>query len=231
MNLTALTCTGDRLEAFALCRQWMARQTAPPAQWLVVDDGESAMPAPAGADYVYCPELRNRKTSLNNKVRMALEQGLVKGDVLAFFEDDDWYAANYLETIAQRMAEAEVLGEGRAIYYNVRHRRWFDNGNECHASLCQTAISRTCFAAVEDMLTKDNISQLDAQIWARPFRSIVFNPGTGVHNCIGIKGMSGRPGFVQCFHEDKCGLFDPSMAKLNELIGPDCELYAKYYAP
>ena len=38
-KITVITCTGDRPEAFKLCRTWMSRQTRKPDQWIVVDDG------------------------------------------------------------------------------------------------------------------------------------------------------------------------------------------------
>jgi len=38
--ITAITPTGDRPLALALCQQWMDAQTVRPDQWIVVDDGK-----------------------------------------------------------------------------------------------------------------------------------------------------------------------------------------------
>ena len=231
MNITAFTATGDRPEAFELCKAWMNRQTVKPYQWIIVDDGVSPSVPPLGVDYLYREEFRDRRTSLNKKVQFILEHDLVKGDALAFIEDDDWYAPTYLEGVAAKMGGADVFGEGRAIYYNVRNRHWFDNQNEAHASLCQTAVSRDFLPMIRELLGLDIVTQLDAQVWPKSTHGLVTNPLDGPHNCIGMKGMPGRIGMVYCFHEDVFGAPDPDLTKLRELIGDDAELYAQFFKP
>lgn len=40
-DLTLLTATGERQEAFDLCQRWMQRQTFEGSvRWVIVDDGE-----------------------------------------------------------------------------------------------------------------------------------------------------------------------------------------------
>ena len=41
MELTILTCTGDRPEQFRHCEVYVARQTLQATRWIVVDDGRT----------------------------------------------------------------------------------------------------------------------------------------------------------------------------------------------
>jgi hypothetical protein len=229
MKITALTLTGDRPEAFALCQKWMERQTRQPDQWIVMDDGAIPAVLTSRPEYVYCPELAGA-ASLPRKVAKAMDENLIKGDVLTFFEDDDYYYPDFFELIAQKMERADVYGEGWAIYYNVRTRHWFDNGNYCHASLCQTAIAKEFFPVLLE-LARDPHFQLDGRLWPKAQRPKVFDPRKGARSCIGIKSMPGRPGYMTIWHQNVFGAFDPDLSALRRLIGSDADCYAPFYQP
>ncbi|WP_270994119.1 hypothetical protein, partial [Listeria seeligeri] len=42
---------------------------------------------------------------------------------LVIIEDDDWYAPDWLTTVAAELEHTELVGEHRARYYNVAQRR------------------------------------------------------------------------------------------------------------
>ena len=51
-TITLITPTGDRPLAFALCQNWMRKQTVLPFQWVVVDDGKIPMKPYVPMEYV-----------------------------------------------------------------------------------------------------------------------------------------------------------------------------------
>ncbi len=236
MNLSVVTCTGDRPEAFALCERWMARQTLQPIQWLILDDGTSPIfSRHPKQEHIYCPEFLGPE-SLVKKIHYAIEQNLIKGDAVVFFEDDDWYAPNYLEVMHARLHERDLVGEGKAIYYNVEGRWWAPHSNMKHASLCQTAVRRSLFPVLLDQCKRDTNAFIDCRFWADP-RAVskkVFDP-EDKPLCVGIKSMPGRRGYGVGHTINRTGKHnrptnpDPSLAKLFELIGRDAEIYLPYH--
>lgn len=236
MNLSVITPTGDRPEAFALCERWMSRQTLQPIQWIVLDDGTIPTKCNLKQEYIYCPEFLGQE-SLVRKIHYAIEQNIIKGDAIVFFEDDDWYAPNYLELINARLHERDLVGEGKALYYNVEERWWAPHSNMKHASLCQTALRRSLFPILLDQCKKDTNAFIDCRFWADPrvVSKKVFDPIDNKPSCVGIKSMPGRRGYGVGHIINRVGKHnrptnpDPTLAKLTELIGRDAEVYISYY--
>lgn len=239
MNLTLVTATGDRPEAFALCEKYMDRQTRKDAicQWIVLDDGDVPTNCTKGQDLARNIEWKGFN-SLANKVRYLLEGRMTQGDVLVFIEDDDWYHPEYLATVIKRMEEGhDLIGEGDALYYNVEMRWWCTHNNKEHASLCQTAIRKTMLPHLLKHVIDDPNPFIDSRIWQwNTIKKKVFMPDPKIgRTCIGIKSMPGRKGYGVGHTANRTGRHaqrpvndDQSLVKLQELIGNDAEVYAQY---
>lgn len=228
MKLTTITCTGDRPEAFALCEKYLAAQTLQPAQMLVIDDGEVPIVCTLGQQYVYVPHLRG-KGSMVQKLRMALLSNMITGDALVFWEDDDGYNPKWLEWCADKLTQFDLVGEGRAIYYNVQKRWWFDHANMQHASLCATALNRSLFPSLlRETLNPEPF--IDSRIWRYPVKKRVFD---NAHRLVvGIKGMPGRGGYGGGHKpHDPSERADKDLAFLRKIMGDAADNYAPFYQP
>ena len=139
MTITCLTAACHRPEAWALSEGYMKAQTRKPDQWIVLDGGDQPSVCTMGQEYHYWKELTGQP-AMATKIRRAIENNLIKGDILVIWENDDFYAPNYLEWCVSKLTSFDLIGEGRNLYYNVQHRWWFDHGNMSHASLCATAM-------------------------------------------------------------------------------------------
>ena len=92
---TIITPTGDRPITFALCCQYVQRQTVPPTEWIVVDDGKEPMSVPS-LPWIKYVRRQNRefpKHSLTKQMVKALQY--VTTDRVVIIEDDDWYSPDY----------------------------------------------------------------------------------------------------------------------------------------
>ena len=230
-GLTVVTCTGDRPEAFALAEKYMARQTVKPAQWLVLDDGTKPLLGDLHKYYYYLPNFAG-PGSMIRKLKYILDNNLVLGSGLVFWEDDDWYAPTWLAMITEALKTGDVVGEGRAVYYNVHGRWWHDHGNMGHASLCETAVSRKFFPILQRLVDLSIDPYLDNRIWRHPgIKQTLVDPTTDGRTrlSIGIKGMPGRKGYGTGHNAiDRGGKRDPGLKKLTEFIGSDADLYAGF---
>ena len=229
-TLTVVTCTGDRPEAFALAEKYVKRQTTQPLQWLVLDDGKIPTKCTMDQEYIYNAKWIGRN-SMISKLLHAVSTGIIRGDALVFWEDDDWYAPTWLETLAGQLKTADVVGEGRAIYYNVRNRWWYGHENIDHASLCETAVSKKFFPVLMRLLNQSVDPYVDGRIWAQPkFSHSLIDPNTlKVRRSLGIKAMPGRPGYGSGHGKrDKHSQADPQCIKLRELIGQDADTYLPF---
>lgn len=232
MRLSVLTATCDRPEAVSLCLLYVGRQTVKAHEHIVIDDGVNPVPV-TGVRYFYKPEFRG-KGSMAKKVRWALENNIITGDALVFAEDDDWLSPEWLATCARELARADLVGEGRNLYYNVRNRWWFDHGNMSHASLCATALTRAAFPALLKEIKNNDDPFIDSRLWKnfRGRKTLIDPQRTHRRLTIGIKAMPGLKGYGSGHDVDSgWAIRDPSLTRLRALIGPDAENYAKFHEP
>ena len=230
MNLTVVTPTGARPEAFKLCERWMARQTLQPHQWIVMDDETPQTVCTMGQEYIFCPQFKGRM-SLLNKISFLISSGKVTGDGLVFIEDDDWVTPTWLQFCSEQLEHFDMIGEGISTYYNVRHRFWIQYQNMRHSSLCSTAIRTELLPEVLKLCdtTTNKDPFLDQRIWIDgggiKCRKKIFHPDKR-RDVVGIKGMPGRPGYNVGHGKNEQGaVFDRSLAKLYSLIGKDADYY------
>ena len=125
--LYVITPTGDRPDAFALCIDYMNRQTRKPDMWLIVDDGRSdavaaLLPRVKIPYRVIALPAREEDTLLRN-LSAALSQ--VPDDAaVCVVEDDDWYPAHYLETVYGLLGRADFVSTKECRYYHVNTRQY-----------------------------------------------------------------------------------------------------------
>lgn len=161
--ITAITPTGNREEAFTLCRKWMSSQTIPIDQWIVVDDGSIPLPEDLrkGVDYIR----REPKQGEGHTLILNLKEALpfIKGDKILIIEDDDWYGPDYVRTMSQYLSKYSLVGEGHARYYLVPTLQYRRIPNTKHASLCQTGFRKELLPIFEQCFPGN--PYLDARFW------------------------------------------------------------------
>lgn len=224
--LTLLTATGARPAAWALCERWMAQQDyAGPVRWIIVDDGPEPQPVTFRRDgwqLVLVRPSPHWAPGQNTQARNLLKGLAAVGpeDRLVIIEDDDWYAPDWLTTVAAELEHAELVGEHRARYYNVEQRRGRQLANTGHASLCSTAMRGSALRDFADAC-RSRPKFIDLELWRRPRDRRLF----GGHRVVGIKGLPGRGGIGMGHDPDFKGEADAGGALLRDWIGADAEVY------
>ena len=220
-----MTCTGGRPEAFALCERWMARQTIPWQQWIVVDDCLPATPTMLCQERIEPrPAWQPGQVTLGRNLKAALER--VTGDAVAVIEDDDWYGPMYLAELSKDLDEAPLVGEGLARYYNVRERGYIEHVNARHASLCSTMWRHEQITPhVINVIENSREPFYDLAIWRTTDDFVLTLTGRDI---IGIKGMPGRGGIGSGHNRGSCRNPDHDLTKLREWIGDDADFYESY---
>jgi predicted SAM-dependent methyltransferase len=216
LSVTVITLTGDRPDAFALCRRWMENQTVPPDQWIVIDDGKdplSVIPAQAGiqnVDYIRrVPLPTDPKHTMIINMKEAVKH--VTGDVILIMEDDEYYAPKYIETMLSKLEKFGVVGIGRSKYYHLPSGKYLKDCNMDNASLAQVGFRKSFLPEFTELLAGDQY--VDMRIWKHvgdtktlrwndtdrsPDRKIngrgyIFDDGEN-HLYVGMKGLPGRAG-------------------------------------
>ncbi len=224
--LTLLTATGARPAAWALCERWMARQDYEgPVRWIIVDDGPEPQPVTfrrEGWQLVLVRPSPHWAPGQNTQARNLLKGLAAVGpdERLVIIEDDDWYAPDWLTTVAAELEHAELVGEHRARYYNVEQRRGRQLANTGHASLCSTAMRGAALRDFGDAC-RSRPKFIDLELWRRPRDRRLF----GGHRVVGIKGLPGRGGIGMGHDPDFKGADDASGDLLRHWVGADAEVY------
>lgn len=242
MTVTALTCTGDRPLCLNLLSGWMKNQTVQPDQWIIIDDGRVPYKPLGDCDYVYrLTERSDPKHTLGVNIKTALKY--IKGDVILFIEDDEYYAPRYIETMLEKIQNYEIVGLCRSKYYNLRTKRYYVNPNLGHASLAQTGLKVKNLRVLESVIDGDAF--IDVRLWAAfggksrsdnkmivPAKGIQVGNGKGIlfddglKDClyVGMKGMPGRVG-IGAGHRSNGGIPDRNNEMLKIWMPNDYETY------
>jgi len=192
-TITAITATGDRPMAFALCQRWMKMQTRQPDQWLVVDDGQIPVESFTPMEYIRRePQPNDPKPTLILNLRTILP--LVRGGKILFMEDDEYYSPDYIEEMSRRLDQYELVGIMRSKYYHLISGGYFTHANIRHASLAATTFRSSFLPKVAEILNKDNNPFLDMRMWPRAGNRGYLFTDTEKSLYAGIKGLPGRAG-------------------------------------
>ena len=216
--ITAITCTGDRPVQFGICLKIMRRINPRPAQWLIVDDGQTPIAPeliPPWAEYI-------RRERRPGDPSMTLAKNILAGfehlkhDTVAFIEDDDWYPENYLDEQLKEVQGYEACGTNRRKFFQLKKNtaRHFHGTFPITASLLlnsQAAIEayrQTCF-------DNPHGNGLDGIFW-RDFsgkKKMHDNPEA---SSVGFKDWAvGRgPGYAPCHISTRHCVSDPKRKNL-----------------
>jgi len=194
-SLTLITPTGDRPLAFALCQNWIKKQTLQPEQWIVIDDGKIPTKSFTSMEYVRRePQPNDPNHTLIENLKVAIP--LIKGSKIIIIEDDDYYAPEYIEEMAHRLNQREVVGIGKSKYYHLPSGGYFRTKNMMHASLAQTAFKSSFLLEFGGLLKKIYV-YLDINIWKKVKErggGFLFVDSDMKPLYLGMKGLPGRAG-------------------------------------
>lgn len=224
--LTLLTATGARPDAWAICEKLMAAQDySGPVRWVIVDDGPESQPitfSREGWGMVVIRPTPHWQPGQNTQARNLLAglAAIWPFENVVICEDDDFYASDWLSTVAEKLAHAELVGEPRARYYNVSLRRGRQLKNESHASLCSTAMRGSALEQFRKICARSP-KFIDIELW-RSVKSKYLFEGQRV---TGIKGLPGRGGIGMGHRDDFAGQADPDGELLRSWVGDASRFY------
>lgn len=232
MKLTLVTPTCNRQAAFKLCEKYMGRQTVPYHQWIVLDDSTLPVDCTLGQQHIHTPETKGKHSLVLKLRNLFAHQKMITGDAIVIIEDDDWYSADYLETVIGwfNSGNYDLVGEGRAIYYNVLKRTWSIHSNMTHCSLCQSSFKRSLFDQIPNILN-DTCPFVDVRLWnMKGAKKYIHEPKEFDRTLIGIKGMYGINGGYGNGHNRIDSNLDLNLDYLGKNIGSeDTNLYRGFY--
>jgi hypothetical protein len=234
-EVSVITATGDRPEAFKLCDEYMNRQTYKRhIRWIVVNDGfvEVEPKADVAVVYIRRGKIPGERPGMSVALNLLEAIKHVDTEIFAFMEDDDWYSHDYIEQIVNWLEGYDIAGEAPSVYYHIVKRRWMLMSNRSHASLCQTGVKKHLLPEFHKIVTT-HPRGIDMRLWKRGVwkKNLILHPGIeSERKCIGIKGMPGRNGMgVGHIPEHRLYNDDPAGKRLTQLIGQDADKYFKYY--
>ncbi|GEM_PF-1319689 len=242
LPFTVITLTGDRPEAFKLCKRYMARQTVQPEQWIVVDDGKRVLPKKERSGFEYYRRKR-LKTDPIHTLRLNMLEALkhVKTDTVVIVEDDDWYREDYFAVSLKHLESSDLVGQNTFFYWNLIQKSYHRVTKTNRPAMCLTAFKSNVFETLKkvcnnspDFITNkaDRVTidagSVDLFLWSN--YQGTKNPYSEADNlCVGIKGVAGRKGHTLGHVKADTTYFRPDKdAKmLRSLIGKDVENYIK----
>lgn len=169
---------------------------------------------------------------MSDKVLEAFRSGVVEGDAAVFWEDDDYYFPGWIEWCENQIDKGfDIVGQGNAVYYNVRRRWWSNCKNVRHASLCNTAIGRTLYEPLCALIPSYDNQFFDTRLWRLECNRYLQLPKEGERLVIGMKGLPGKQGYSAEHRQTapRGTNADPSLLKLWQLLGEDAKNYAPFY--
>ncbi len=184
-DITLITCTGNRSQAFKLCEHYVARQkTDLSIQWLVVTDGKDKIESDAISQLIKSKNKRvEGVNSLGANILLALPH--IESDNVLFIEDDDWYSANYVQYYYDALSKYDLFGQGCAKYYNIKYNNYHIHKNTQHVSLCQTGIKTNLLLQNQELFLNEK-PFYDIDLWKLGCNKYIEPKST---LCVGIKGL------------------------------------------
>jgi glycosyltransferase involved in cell wall biosynthesis len=221
--LSLITPTGDRPEAFDLCKRWMRNQSFEGVvEWIVVDDGViKEKPFEVGNWRVKVIQLESLNANTQGR---NLVEGLsaVSYDRVVIIEDDDYYCPTWLATVALHLEYFDLVGEKESFYYDIKNRVYRGMGNTTHASLCSTAFKGKVIDIAKKIASSSK--NIDIDLWKTSgVKKLLFSG----HKVVGIKNLPGRAG-IGYGHRMKTSNQDTDGSILKKFIGKDYIYYKDF---
>lgn len=178
---------GDRSKFMANCLRMLAAQTLQPE----IISAQSYSP-------------KSKQCDITQRYRVGYDHLSSFGtlDLIAFIENDDWYAPNYLEYMVnawEQHGRPDIFGTNYTIYYHLKLRRYFVFEHFDRASAMNTFIK----PRIKIKWPLDYDPYTDLHLW-RDIRGKVIKPER--HISIGIKHGEGEVGGE--FHTNMLERFD-----------------------
>ena len=224
-TITLITPTADQPTGLALAERYVARQTMPPDQWLVADDGTVTATLTLGQTHLKRHRAGEGAVSLAGNLLAAIPHAT--GDIIVIWEHDDWYPADYLATCVASLSRPGVwiTGTRRQRYYHLPSRRSIIMRN-VGSALCNTALRAEALpilALAASSAARGGSYGIDRRLWTRiPDNRQHLHDEPGV---VGIKGLPGRPGLGMGHRPDAATKrkrhwqADPAGATLRDWVG------------
>lgn len=235
-KFTVITPTGDRPEAFELCKKYVQRQAILPFQWIIVDDGQTPMSIKdLKFDVTYIRRQPNPKTDPKHTLGVNMLEAFkhVKYDRIIMVEDDDWYCPNYFEQMLKMFGDSQafIIGSGKTVYYNIPFQKYYVHNNTQHASWCMTGFTLNVVTSIEKIIRQCMVQQypyIDLKVW-RQIQTKKYLRLEDKPICMGIKGLPGRPGTCSGHRTIDAFKFDVGLEFLKKNIGNDVEFYERFW--
>jgi len=232
-GVSVITPSGGRPFAFSLCHLYVKRMADlhdGEIQWIVVDDCNPIEVERLESDSIEINRVFPRplwQAEHNTLARNLLAAiPLIKHPKIIIIENDDWYSPVYLKQMIESLEVAEVVGEVPSYYYHIPGKRYRNMDNVFHASLCQTALRATALPILQT-ICETGASFIDVRFWKECLNRKLSNVMLRTRNCIGTKGLPGRPG-IGAGHRLSHGANwrpDPDLNVLRSWIGEDVQFY------
>jgi hypothetical protein len=205
------------------CMRMLANQTLKPIYIAV----ENYPPASQKCDIT--PRYRTGYANCNAFSRQ--ERTL---DVIALWENDDWYAPDYLETMVEHWlmeGKPQIFGTAYTIYYHIKLRKYYKMDHHTRASAMNTLI-KPGLNINWGRIDEDPFT--DLWMWKRSqLEGRTFTPPK--HISIGIKhgvGLTGGKSHVDRFdrYDPPRGTNDSDLKFLKENMDAESfEFYSNYF--
>lgn len=232
-GVSLITPSGGRPFAFSLCHLYVKRMAeffGGKIQWIVVDDC-----SPIEIDKLESENINIQRvfpkpiwlSEQNTLARNLLEAiPFIKHEKILIIENDDWYSSTYLQNMVEALDSFEVVGEIPSHYYHIPGKRFRNMENVFHASLCQTSM-RSNVLPLFQTICETGSSFIDVRFWKECVNRQLSNSMMRTRNCIGTKGLPGRPG-IGAGHRLSHGADwrpDPDLHVLRSWIDDDVQFY------
>jgi hypothetical protein len=201
---------GNRPNLLEFAKRRISEQTYQPDFIEIVDDSQIVKP-----------------TDLTWRYRLGVDRLLSKGaDVIIFWEDDDWYSKNYIETLLREWrnnGHPPIFGIEFSLYYHILAQRYWMSLHPRRASAMSTMVTS---AGISDFAwPNDSEIWLDIHLWKK-IQGVAVSIRPLV--AVGIKhglGECGGVGHNRAFK--KYDGIDRNYKYMESIVGEDIEFYKK----
>lgn len=170
-------------------------------------------------------DFNSKEIDITRRYYSGCHRLFLKGANLIFcWEDDDWYAQNYIETVFtewQKSGSPDIFGIGYSVYYHILSLKWFKINHPKRASMMATCFTKK---VLEAKWPDNNYPYTDVALWGS-MKGKTFMPSIPI--CLGIKHGIGLVG-GGAHDGETCGHYSNSDMKgeyLKQITGTDFEFY------
>lgn len=112
----------------------------------------------------YAPKSDDKDITQRYRMGYSLLSAMGHFDIIALWEDDDYYAPDYLETMLNewlKAGEPDLFGTGKTIYYHLKLRKYFTFNHPRRSSAMNMFIK----PGINISWCEDNYAFTDMHLW------------------------------------------------------------------